>query len=233
MTKSAYRNLRHPELGLLNLEDAMMDAVIGRLLDKDSVCVDVGAHIGSMTHLFRTLAPDGAHIVVEAVPFKAAWLSETFPNLTVTQTAVSNNEGEVTFYENLDRPGFSSLSARQGRVQELTVPCTTLDKLLADRDRIDLIKIDVEGFELAVVQGARDVIMRTRPVLIFEAGSANDPDIDNANYVVLLDLLAGELDYEVRPVFGEFYGKAPMTQSEFLACRTYPYLAFNYVARPK
>lgn len=231
--QNTWRNLRHPELGLLHQEDRMMEAVIARALKRASVCIDVGAHIGSMTHLFRRLAPEGAHLAVEAVPFKAAWLRKAFPDLTIAETAVSDSEGEVTFYENLDRPGFSSLGARQGRVQEMTVPCTTLDRLLADRDRVDLMKIDVEGFELSVIRGAREVIARLKPVLLFEAGAAEDPDIDNADYIALLDLLTGEMGYEVRPVFGEFYGKAPMTQAEFLAFRTYPFLAFNYVARPK
>lgn len=231
--KNSWRNLRHPELGLLHQEDQMMDAVIRRLLQPTSVCIDVGAHIGSMTHLFRQLAPEGAHVAVEAEPVKAAWLRKAFPDLTIAETAVSDSEGEVTFYENLDRPGFSSLSARAGRVQEITVPCTTLDKLLAERDRVDLMKIDVEGFELNVIRGAREVIARLKPILIFEAGAANDPDIDDGNYITLLDFLNDELGYEVRPVFGEFYGKAPIGKAEFLACRTYPFFAFNYVARPK
>lgn len=227
-----YRSLLHPELALLWREDRMMEAIVSRLLERDSVCIDVGAHIGSMTHLFRTLAPKGRHVAIEAIPTKAAWLRKRFADIDVKDVAISDEEGEVTFFENLDRPGFSSLGARSGRNREVAVTCTTLDKLLAARDRVDLIKIDVEGFELNVVRGAREVLKRCRPVLIFEAGAASDPNIDNSSYVELLDLLTRDLGYEVRPVFGDYYGKAPITRTEFLSCRTYPFLAFNYVARP-
>jgi len=230
---TSYRQLRNPELGLLYREDPMMEVIVAKALQRDSVCVDVGAHIGSMTQLFQKLAPKGAHVVIEAMPDKASWLRTAFPGLSVVQTAVSDREGEVSFFENLDRPGFSSLGARAGRTREVTVPCTTLDALLADRERIDLIKIDVEGFELDVVKGARDLLARCHPLVIFEAGSAVDKDIDNANYIALLDLFNDELGYEVRPVFGEYFQKPPITQAEFLAYRTYPYQAFNYVARPK
>lgn len=226
------RGLSHPELALLRDEDRMMDAVLERLLTRTSVCVDVGAHIGSMTAMFCKLAPEGAHVVIEAVPKKAGWLRDRFPGLTVVQTALSDAEGEVVFYENLDKPGFSSLGARAGRTRELRVPCTTLDAVLKDRTQIDFIKIDVEGFELDVVRGAASVIERCRPVLLFEAGSATDPDIDNAKYAELLRLLDAA-GYEVRPVFGAYFGTAPITEEIFMACRRYPFQAFNYIARPR
>lgn len=227
--------LRHPELALLGEEDVMMRAGLARRLTPDSVCVDVGAHIGSMSQLFRSLAPQGQHILIEASPSKAAWLRRAFPEYTLHQVAVSDSEGQVSFFENLDAPGFSSLADRgsRGRTVEIVADCTTLDKLLADCPRIDLIKIDVEGFEYNVVRGALETLARLRPPVLFEAGAARDKDLDNESYLKLFRLFTGEMGYDIRPVFGWHFDKPPISEAEFMACRTYPFLAFNFIALPR
>jgi len=232
---SRFRYLRHPELALLREEETMIHTLIQRSVTPDSVCVDVGGHIGSISDVFRRAAPGGRQVIVEASPTKADWLRQAFPGAEVHQVAVSDSEGDVSFFENLDQSGFSSLRARdtRGRVQKIDVRCTTLDLLLKDLPRVDFIKIDVEGFEHSVVRGAQEILRRHRPVMLFEAGAATDADIDNEEYVRLFSLLTGPLDYEIRPVFGDIYGKAPISLEEFGAMRTYPFMAFNYVARPK
>ncbi len=232
---SVPHRLRHPELALLKEEDALMRAVFARLLKPESNCVDVGVHIGSVSQLFEALAPKGHHMLIEASPTKAAWLRKAFPKGELHQVAVSDSEGEVSFFENIDNPGFSSLGARasRGQISEIKVPCTTLDKLLANRDAVDLIKIDVEGFEYNVVKGAVEALKRLQPAIIFEAGALKDADLDNNSYTALFEMLTTELGYDVFPVFGFHYGRDPITQAEFASCRTYPFLAFNYVAVPQ
>lgn len=227
--------LKHPELALLREEEVMMRSGLAEQLNSNAICVDVGAHIGSVTQLFRTVAPEGRHILIEASPSKAAWLRAAFPDYPVHQKAVSDTEGKVSFYENLDRPGYSSLGSRgsRGRLSEIVTDCTTLDRLLADEDRIDLIKIDVEGFEYNVVKGALDTFSRCRPMVIFEAGAAADKEIDNESYLNLFRLFSDQLDYDIRPIFGWKFKKPPISEQEFMACRIYPFLAFNFVALPR
>jgi hypothetical protein len=113
------------------------------------------------------------------------------------------------------------------------VPCTTLDRILAESPRIDLIKIDVEGFEYQVVKGCCEVIKRCRPRILFEAGAAADPEIDNENYIRLFHLFTEELGYVIRPVFGSYFGRPPIGIDEFMSCRTYPFTAFNFIAEAK
>lgn len=232
---SRFENLRHPELALLHEEDHMMRSAVRKALPNDAVCVDVGAHIGSVTQLFRSASPDGQHIMVEASPSKAGWLRTAFPNYLMHQVAVSDTQGEVSFFENLDNPGFSSLGARssRGEVREIKAKCTTLDLLLSDTPRIDLIKIDVEGFERQVISGARDTLARLRPPVIFEAGAVKDPDIDNESYDQLFEMLTQEMGYDIRPIYGWYFNHPPISAAEFNTCRTYPFTAFNYIAHPK
>lgn len=228
------RNLRHPELALLQEEDQMMRQSVRKALAHEAVCVDVGVRIGSVTQLFREAPPEGRHILIEASPGKMVWLRRAFPEYILHQVAVSDDKGEVSFFENLDNPGFSSLGNRdsRGRTQEIVAKCTTLDKLLADQPSIDMIKIDVEGFECNVVQGARRTLERLKPVVIFEAGAATDTDIDNESYSRLFRLLTEDMGYEIRPVFGWHFERPPLTEAEFVGCRIYPFTAFNFVAHP-
>ncbi|SFE00834.1 methyltransferase, FkbM family [Sulfitobacter brevis] len=70
----AMRELLHPELALLYREDAMMDAVLERLIQPDWNCLDVGAHLESVFYKLTQLAPKGTHAMVEASPGKAQML---------------------------------------------------------------------------------------------------------------------------------------------------------------
>ena len=232
---SRLKYMRHPELSLLWEEDRMMRACVRKHLPADAICVDVGVHIGSITKLFQSVAPTSKHVMIEASPEKAGWLSKAFPDYTLHQVAVSDAVGEVSFFENLDHSGFSSLKnrAERGRTAETRVQCTTLDILLADAPRVDLVKIDVEGFEPDVIRGAQAVLKRLAPRIIFEAGPVDDPDVDDDSYMQLFRLLTEDLGYEVRPIFGWYFDRKAITDVEFSSLRTYPFAAFNFVAEPK
>lgn len=227
--------VRHPELGMLAAEDPLIESVVRGALSRDSNCVDVGAHIGSMTRLFTTSAPDGDHMIIEPVAFKAEWLRKRFPRARVVRSAVADEVGEVTFYENVTSPGFSSMTDRSdfGTTRNYTVPCTTLDELLPDGNRVDFIKIDVEGHELSVVRGAQRVLRDSRPIILFEAGAIELDDASDASYTALFDLLTGELEYDVFSVFDYHYKRNPISLETFRSYRTYPFLSFNFVARPR
>ncbi len=231
---AALRGLAHPELGLLRQEDRMMGVVLERLLTRSSNCIDIGAHVGSVSAVFHKLAPDGQHIIVEAAPEKAAWLRRRFTRATVHQVAVSNSTGNVSFFENIDQPGFSSLSDRtsRGATREIRVDCKRLDDLIPADHNVDFIKIDVEGHEHDALLGGGETISRCRPTILFEAGAEGDADTDPEANLRLFRLLTSDMGYDVRAVFDAYYNRPAITEADFAAYRTYPFLAFNYVATP-
>ncbi|MFC3613056.1 FkbM family methyltransferase [Lutimaribacter marinistellae] len=230
----ARKLVSNAELGLLFKEDQMMEAMLERMIRPDWNCLDIGAHIGSVSYRFHTLAPQGRHAIIEASPDKATLLAQRFPETPVLQVAVSDSAGEVTFYENLDQPGYSSLSDRgsRGRVQEITVPARRLDELFAETQRFDLVKIDVEGHEFAALTGGRSLLDRCRPVILFEAGAAEDADLDTGQSERLFDLLTKELGYRVFAVFDLYFDRPAISAELFRSYRTYPFMAFNYFALP-
>jgi FkbM family methyltransferase len=225
------RTLVHPELGLMYAEQGMADACLRRMVRADWNCMDVGAHVGSVSYLLSTLTPRGHLTIIEALPAKAAALRARFPRATVHQLAVGDRADEVTFYENTAQPGFSSLSNRAswGATRELRVPMARIDDLWPANEPLHLIKIDVEGHETPALRGAEATLRRHRPAILFEAGDAGDPDTAAADHDGLYAFLTG-LGYAIRPVFHHYYGREPVTLDGFTACRRYPFTAFNFFA---
>jgi FkbM family methyltransferase len=148
-----------------------------------SVAIDVGANLGEWTvPLARAVGPAGRVIAVEPAPRSAAALEATLAanalrQAEVVRCAVGDHDGSAE----LAMPIVTSAridtgTARVGPActghEALRVPLRSLDSLAAEhrRDRADLIKIDVEGHERQVLDGAAGILARWRPVLVVETG---------------------------------------------------------------
>lgn len=93
--------------------------------------------------------------------------------ITVFPTAVSDSCGVVTFNIAKRARAANSIqgfgSTQTGGVMETrTLPCVTLDSLLAHFRAPDVLKIDVEGAELGVLRGASEVLGAARPFIYCE-----------------------------------------------------------------
>ena len=153
----------------------------------DPVVLDIGANRGAWTQSMLTKT-NSVIFAFEpsAVAFEA--LSTRFrsdPRVTSLQTAVGSENGKAFLYFDTPGSGLSSLSRRRlnhfeiefSKFQEVQV--LQLDTW-ADETGVapDFIKLDVEGHELAVLQGATEVL-RSVKVVQFEFGGAN---IDSRTY---------------------------------------------------
>ncbi len=218
------------ELAEVLLEERQLPLVLSRVLSRTSNVLDVGCHIGSFLSLVRQIAPDGRHVAVEASPVKARMLSQKFSDVQIKQIAISDRCGTAMFEDNLVHPGFSRLqgdhpSERCVKVYELTT--ATLDSL--DLGSFDLVKLDIEGAELAALRGGNEFFKAHRPAIIFECGAAANAGLDRS---ALFDHLVMEMRYEVF-TFGDFlYRKGPLSADEFRKCGIYPFKAFNFLAIP-
>ncbi|NLU69232.1 FkbM family methyltransferase [Streptomyces sp. HNM0574] len=157
--------------------------------------VDVGGWYGPWT---RRLAHRATRVVtVEPVPHLAQRLRDTTPaNVEVLQAAATDRTGTATLWLPRDGRGDRGVSSlvrrREIHATPLDVPCLALDELaLSD---VTMLKIDVDGSELAVLQGAEQTIRRSRPALFIELELRIQP------MTPVLDLLS-TLDYGgwVRP----------------------------------
>ena len=166
----AYRQ-DHAEKG--NLRE-----LLESVLEEDSNCIDIGAYRGRMLTEILRVAPRGKHIAYEPLPYLHKQLVERFPSVDVRLAAVSNVETETTFTYVKNMPAESGFRERPytgkhtGRRQceKLHVRTETLDHSLPASYVPALIKIDVEGAERQVFEGAIETISKYKPVIIFEHG---------------------------------------------------------------
>ena len=142
------RRLRNPELAEIYWEPVRFERTLARILRRDSNFVDVGAHLGGVLSSVVELAPDGRHIGFEPTPRKAAWLRAKFPEVEISEIAVSDVGGEAEFFDVVSKSAFSglrSMSSADLDSVSFTVRCETLDNVLPDNYRTDVLKVDVIG----------------------------------------------------------------------------------------
>jgi FkbM family methyltransferase len=96
-------------------------------------------------------------------------------NIDVYPVALGSENGTATLYENweVNRGGASLLS--QDNSEGTEVPLWKLDELFGDLT-IDLIKMDVEGFELEVLKGGINLLKACLPVLIIEVSEQREQE---------------------------------------------------------
>lgn len=138
--------------------------------DHGDVFVDAGAHCGTWT---LRLAPLFENVVsFEPHPDSCETLRrEVPPNVTVMQCGLSRHTGNGTLFL-YDMPGHSAIdrSPVMSGVEctgQIEIRTLSLDELELP-GKLDLLKIDTEGYELEVLEGARETIRRDRPRLCIE-----------------------------------------------------------------
>ena len=131
--------------------------------DRRRVAVDVGAHVGLWTmHLAKWFAH------VEAFEPNAALVpcflrNVPMENVSLHGVALGPHEGTCGLRRFDGNTGHTMHSGVGG---DGGIPMQRLDDL--ELEHVDFIKIDVEGYEPGVITGARETIMRCRPVMVVE-----------------------------------------------------------------
>lgn len=172
----------------LGLGDDLYERFLGqlarRLLHPGEGAVDGGAFRGLHTvTLARAVGPTGWVLAVEALPDRALVLRgligrhSGLPQVEVAAVALAAEAGEATFHHVLAAPAYSGLRPREldapSPVRTLTVRCRTLDDLVGARRGLALLKLDLEGGEFDALRGARRLLERERPLVLFECARQN------------------------------------------------------------
>lgn len=151
--------------------------LLGRMiagLDHCGTFLDVGANVGDWSaHALATARASDKEIrlfAFEPCASTRAILQNRFSaetDIEVCPAALSSLEGEADFYSSGAGIGTNSLSAVSGPVSE-RVRMTTMDSFLEQRgiERVTMVKIDTEGFDLDVLRGAKNTLAQGRIDLV-------------------------------------------------------------------
>jgi FkbM family methyltransferase len=143
------------------------------------VVIDLGGNLGVFaTRAAKRVGKAGRVIAVEPHPDNFRRLSANAARngltwLECVQAAAGDHEGEVPLF--VHERGINHSLVR-GSGKSVTVPLRTVDGLVAERklDRVDFLKIDIEGAVPAALRGASETLKRFRPLISLERDSAEE-----------------------------------------------------------
>jgi FkbM family methyltransferase len=157
-------------------------ALISRLLRSDSVFVDIGANVGIFSLVASKVCFAGRILALEPTTKTFEWLSRNISlndarNIMPFRLAVGNFTGKATLSVNVSgKDGLNTLGKPSHPDSNVAgseiVPITTLDDFLRSVGvyRVDIMKVDAEGAELFIFQGAKDLLERSdAPLILYEA----------------------------------------------------------------
>ena len=137
-----------------------------RFLRPSDGFIDIGANVGFYTILASTVVTEGPILAFEANPRNVEVLRQQvelnhLPNAEIFCTALGNSTGELSFHDSGRETGSVQEGSGAG-AKLITVPCSRLDDCLDSRTLPPCVvaKMDVEGFETTVLEGARDAMKK-------------------------------------------------------------------------
>ena len=166
--------------------------------------IDVGAQTGIYAVAAKCINPDALVVAFEPLPSSFALLEACIAlnefDIVAVNSAISDRSGTATLYDPTSQHGQATIEERPGEPHaEIVTGTVRLDDFARERGiaKIDLIKIDVEGHEPAVIRGLGDLLATSKPTMLVEilsdaAGSAIWDLVGPAGYqAYLLDDVNG------------------------------------------
>ncbi len=159
-------------------EPGIQTALASRL-HTGCIAADIGAHMGFDTlHMARLVGPCGHVHAFEPDPINYRKLSlncqlNDLNHVTCHNLALSDQTGDVQFQAYGTTTSHIATSPKSGTI---TVSTCVLDEVLnhSGVNQLDLVKLDVEGAETKVLQGAKNTLKNLRPIWLIEIHSAEN-----------------------------------------------------------
>jgi len=152
--------------------EAAIKKIFKSVIKKGDRILDIGANIGFHTLYFAELTGNSGNVIAfEPVPHNYSALNfniglNNFKHITAKNIALSNKNELILIAADVSspNPGAYNLFDKNG---DISVNCFVGDEII-NNDRVDFIKIDVEGYESFVIDGLLQTIKNNKPKIIFE-----------------------------------------------------------------
>jgi len=141
-----------------------------RQIKAGDICLDVGANVGYFTNLFASLTGESGRVFsVEPLLRNvrliglATVINNTDKIVTVLRMGASNEDSEINFSFEGDS-SYASVNVFKKKSGGVVIPCKKIDTIIADFElpRIDILKMDVEGWEFHALQGMKTILANSQ-----------------------------------------------------------------------
>ena len=188
-----------------NSRNAFKDQMILLKNLESGIILDVGAHIGDTTELYRNYFPEYKIFCFEPFSESCDYLKKRFvndSNIKIVETALGSKDETKTLYVS----NFSNLNSLQrpnerawgfADKKSIDVETTTLDQFCYDNDieHIDILKLDVQGSELDVLMGSRTLLEKGNISIVYVEWQVVPLYENHHKYYKIAEFLAG-FEYE-------------------------------------
>ena len=157
-------------------------AIVARLVGMvDPIIIDGGSHRGDMVDTLTNILPRAQFHCFEPAPTLGSELSDKYANRTdvlVVNAALGSSPGEAVFNINASLPTSSLLPTATGiqselrefctTIEQVTVPVISIDAYCAQQglSRVDIVKLDLQGYDYQALLGASSILQGVRVVLV-------------------------------------------------------------------
>ena len=201
--------------------DRLTWRIMEQTIRPNSNCIDIGCFKGEVLERMVKLAPGGTHYAFEPIPSYFENLKKRFNGkVKIFPFALSESSGTANFKFVKNAPAYSGLKNRKYNlknpdIEDIRVEIKKLDELIPDNFPIHFIKIDVEGGEFDVLRGAKKIILRNKPVIVFECGIGAS-DFYGTKPEDLFFYINGELNFKISLLKDFIENKPELKKDQFL-----------------
>jgi FkbM family methyltransferase len=161
--------------------------MVKQLIEPNFSVLDIGANLGYFSKNFARLANKGKLISIEPVPVffeTLTYFMKKFPHVTLYNVALGTEKGTITMVlpesNGMIRTGLPHIAESEEEKKLHATQDVAIVKgseLLADLDRLDYIKCDIEGYELNVFKEIKPILEKHLPFVQIEIAEKNLPEM--------------------------------------------------------
>jgi len=167
------------ELLLLKTHEPFSTKALKNELKEGMMCLDIGANLGYYAAMESKAVGDSGHVIaIEPSPKNFTYLKRNMElqktlNYELFNFAIGDKNGNTNFLIS-KKSNQSKVVSEEEKIPEgcelINIPLTTTDKFIDEKqvNRLDLIRMDVEGYELQILEGAKQIIKKFKPMIHIE-----------------------------------------------------------------
>ncbi len=170
------------ELLMFKTHEPLSTKLFGKILKQGMTCLDVGSNIGYYVCLeSKIVGKDGKIIAIEPSPINFKYLQKNVnlqntTNIELFNFACGNKEGKIDFLVS-NRSNWSRVASDDlidappdAILETISIPIKKLDLFIHEQgiNKLDFVRMDVEGYELNILEGMEETLRRFKPLLQIE-----------------------------------------------------------------